>query len=143
MMNIVNSFVNISDDIDSRCRALKSNEILEIVAPALKELKYSVETSKKKDDKVRVQILFGNNGKETLSFEADAYSSETKIVIEVEAGRAVTNYQFLKDFFQVCMMIEVEYSIDFCNGIKQMSKLKAKAIWKVKEKLEEHQIFIS
>jgi hypothetical protein len=31
--------------------------------------------------------------------------------LEVEAGRAVVNYQFLKDIFQACMMYGVEYLI--------------------------------
>jgi hypothetical protein len=30
-------------------------------------------------------------------------------VLEVEAGRAVVNNQFLKDFFQACMMIDIDY----------------------------------
>jgi hypothetical protein len=34
-----------------------------------------------------------------------------KTVIEVEAGRAVTNYQFLKDLFQACMMHEVDFLV--------------------------------
>ncbi len=29
----------------------------------------------------------------------------------MEAGRAVTNYQFLKDIFQASMMVETEYLI--------------------------------
>ena len=33
------------------------------------------------------------------------------MVLEVEAGRAVVNYQFLKDIFQACMMFEVEYLV--------------------------------
>ena len=32
-------------------------------------------------------------------------------MIEVEAGRAVRNNQFLKDVFQACMMYEVEYLV--------------------------------
>ena len=32
-------------------------------------------------------------------------------MIEVEAGRAVINNQFLKDIFQACMMFEVEYLV--------------------------------
>ena len=44
-----------------------------------------------------------------LSFDADAYQAENKVVLEVEAGRAVTNYQFLKDLFQACMMENVDY----------------------------------
>ena len=39
--------------------------------------------------------------------------------------------------------VNIKYAIDYCKGIKQMSKLKAKTIWVVKEKLEEHQIFIN
>ena len=34
-----------------------------------------------------------------------------KIVIEVEAGRATANNQFLKDLFQDCMMFNVEYLV--------------------------------
>ena len=46
-----------------------------------------------------------------LSFEADAYNYSTRTVIEVEAGRALTNYQFLKDIFQASMMIETHYLV--------------------------------
>ncbi len=33
------------------------------------------------------------------------------MVIEVEAGRGVTNYQFLKDLFQACVMQDVDYAV--------------------------------
>ena len=55
--------------------------------------------------------MYGNLGKETLTFEADAYNEEFKTVIEVEAGRAVVNFQFLKDIFQASMMVDTEYLI--------------------------------
>lgn len=54
-------------------------------------------------------VLYGNNGKVAKAFEADAHHVEGKFVVEVEAGRGVINNQFLKDFFQACMMDEVEY----------------------------------
>ncbi|WP_336774145.1 hypothetical protein [Paenibacillus sp. MMO-58] len=41
------------------------------------------------------------------AFEADAYNKEFETVLEIEAGRAATNYQFLKDLFQACMMNSV------------------------------------
>ena len=56
-------------------------------------------------------MLFGQNGKLEKYFDADGYNITTKTVIEVEAGRAVTNYQFLKDLFQACMMYEVDYLV--------------------------------
>ena len=44
-------------------------------------------------------------------FDADAYNEEKGIVVEVEAGRAVTNYQFLKDLFEACVMSDVNYLV--------------------------------
>ena len=53
--------------------------------------------------------MFGENNSIDKSFFADALSADGRIVIEVEAGRAVRNNQFLKDIFQACMMFDVEY----------------------------------
>lgn len=47
----------------------------------------------------------------TFRFAPLTLSEDGKIVIEVEAGRAVFNNQFLKDIFQACMMFEVEYLV--------------------------------
>lgn len=77
---------------------------------------FLVEQSKAKDDLIRVPVLYGENGKEFLSFEVDAYNVDTKTVVEVEAGRGYTNYQFLKDFFECCMMQDVDY---FCVAIRK------------------------
>lgn len=41
----------------------------------------------------------------------DAISADKKIVIEVEAGRATENHQFLKDIFEASMMFGVEYLV--------------------------------
>lgn len=53
-------------------------------------------------------MLYGVNGKIEKAFEADGYLSTAGYVIEVEAGRAVVNYQFLKDFFEACTMVGVD-----------------------------------
>jgi hypothetical protein len=68
-----------------------------------------VETGKKRDMKICVPVLFGKNGRVEKSFDADAYHAEQGFVVEVEAGRGVVNNQFLKDFFQACMMHDVWY----------------------------------
>jgi hypothetical protein len=56
-----------------------------------------------------VPVLFGASGKVEKSFDADAYHPKAGFVLEVEAGRAVANNQFLKDLFQASMMKDVEY----------------------------------
>ena len=97
--------------IDSDCNNLNSNEVLETVRIGLENQGYQIEKSKKTVDKIKVPVLFGINGKLEKYFEADGYDKISKTVIEVEAGRAVTNYQFLKDLFQACIMFDIDYLI--------------------------------
>ena len=99
------------DENKSQGMQLHSNEMLSLVRPGLESLGFSVETGKGKDEKIPVPVLFGENNVIDKSFYADAQSKDGKIVIEVEAGRAVFNNQFLKDIFQACMMFEVEHLV--------------------------------
>ncbi len=108
-----------NDSNDSR---LKSNQVLEILTPGLESIGYRVEKGKKTIDKVRVPVLYGAQGKEELAFEADAYNKDSKTVIEVEAGRGVTNNQFLKDIFQASMMSNTDYLILAVRNIYTRNK---------------------
>ena len=75
----------------------------------MKDLGFKVEESKASDDKIKVPVLFSMNNKIDKFFDADALSADGRIVLEVEAGRAYSNNQFLKDVFQACMMYGVDY----------------------------------
>ena len=88
-----------------------SNEVLAKVRRGLQDLGFAVETSKTSEGKIKVPVLYGANGKIEKAFEADAYHVKEKTVVEVEAGRGVTNYQFLKDLFQACVMQDVDYAV--------------------------------
>lgn len=88
-----------------------SNEVLEIVRKDLEHIGFTIEKSKKKEDKIRVPVLFGLNNRIDKFFDADGINEDLSIVLEVEAGRAYRNNQFLKDIFQACMMPSVEYLI--------------------------------
>ena len=112
----VSVFENQKKEIDSTKNdtndlRLSSNEVLKKLENQLEELGYKVEKSKKKMDKIRITVLYGDKEREELAFEADAYSEKFKTVIEIEAGRAFTNYQFLKDIFEASMMQETEYLV--------------------------------
>lgn len=108
--NIIDCFKRVDAEKDASAH-LKSNDMLSLLRPYLEELGFNVETGKGKNEKIFVPVLFGENGDVDKSFAADAWSSDHTIVIEVEAGRAVFNNQYLKDIFQACMMYEVEYLI--------------------------------
>lgn len=109
--NIVSCFKKVENKIKSPENNLDSNGVLSILRPELENIGIKVEKGKIKNDKIAVPVLFGLNNKIDKSFDADALSTDGKIVIEVEAGRAVANNQFLKDIFQACMMSGVEHLI--------------------------------
>ncbi len=108
---IVKCFQSVYDRIKSPENKLNSDGVLGHLRPAFEELGFSIETGKSKGQKIPVPVLFGLNNHIDKSFEADGLSRDGRTVIEVEAGRAVVNYQFLKDIFQACMMHGVEYLV--------------------------------
>ena len=97
--------------IESPQNELPSNQVLAIIKPHLEELSFRVESGKSRNQKIKVPVLFGLNDKIDKYFDADAVSRDGKIVLEIEAGRALTNYHFLKDIFQASMMSGVDYLI--------------------------------
>lgn len=111
MKSIVSCFEQEFNNIKSSEKNLSSNQVLETVRPHLEKIGFTVETGKSKLQKISIPVLFGTNNIIDKSFNADAVNHDGKIVIEVEAGRATENNQFLKDIFQACMMFEVEYLV--------------------------------
>lgn len=111
LRNIVNIFFDKEGKITSAENQLKSDEVLGILSKDIESLGYLVEKSKKLEDKIRVPVLFGRNDLLEKYFEVDCYNPNEKIVIEIEAGRAVANYQFLKDLFQASVMHNVDYLV--------------------------------
>lgn len=102
--NVVGAFEQVAHLVSSAAHNLKSNEVLGHVRPWLQTLGFQVEEGK---GRVRVPVLFGEGGLPQKSFHADAHHNDLGVVVEVEAGRAYTNNQFLKDLFQACVMSEV------------------------------------
>jgi len=108
---IVCCFESVESAISSANNNLKSNAVLEQLSEPLIELGYTVELSKAKNDKIRVPVLFGQNNSIDKEYNADALSADGRIVVEIEAGRATENNQYMKDIFQACMMYGVEYLV--------------------------------
>ena len=103
-------FEGIASSIDSTSKDLNSNAVLELLSNGLLDIGFRVERGKRAEDRIDVPVLFGQNGKVGKAFQVDAYNSNEGVVLEVEAGRGVLNYQFLKDIFQACMMSDVKYA---------------------------------
>lgn len=108
---VIKCFEEVESDIASENHNWQSSRVLGFVRPHLERIGFNVETGKKAEQKVKVPVLFGLDGKPQKSFEVDAYHGDSRTVLEIEAGRAVTNYQFLKDFFEACIMHNVDYLV--------------------------------
>lgn len=109
-IKVVGIFENLYGQIESESHVgLTSNEILEILADSLDAIGFTVERGKKADEKVKVPVLFGPNGKPQKTFEVDAYYPDAGFIIEIEAGRGYVNNHFLRDIFEACMMHGVKY----------------------------------
>jgi hypothetical protein len=111
-----------NDKISTSFKDAASNQVLARVRPGLGALGFVVEAGKATAEKVSVPVLFGKNGKPAKLFEADAYHAGYRLVVEIEAGRAVTNYQFRKDLFQACVMVDVDY---LCIAVRNIYKTSA------------------
>ena len=122
LLKVVDAFAENNQIIKSDTNTLVSDEVLRAISESLESIGYTVEKSKKDKDKIKIPVLYGECGKPFLNFEADAFNPECHIVIEVEAGRAVTNYQFLKDFFEACCMDSAEY---LCIAVRLQYKASA------------------
>ncbi len=109
--DVVDCFKEAENKIKSPENNLNSNDVLAILRPGLEKIGLRVEKGKSKGDKIPMPVLFGLNNKIDKHFDTDAVSKDGKIILEVEAGRAVDNYQFLKDIFQASMMFDVEYLV--------------------------------
>ena len=111
LRDVVGCFEAVSTEIASLENVGQvSNDVLAKVKSGLERIGFQVESGKTAEAKIKVPVLYGSNGKIEKAFEADAYHKVQKTVVEVEAGRGVTNYQFLKDLFQACVMQDVDYA---------------------------------
>lgn len=110
---ILLGFSQVKDEIDSQGEnsRLHSNKVLALLRPHLLNAGMQVEAGKKKDQRIRIPVLLGLNNEEEKYFEPDAISEDRKIILEVEAGRAIDNNQFIMDIFKACMIEDVEYLV--------------------------------
>ena len=106
---LVGAFEASQAQIATPANQLNSNQVLEIVRPHLEAIEFEVETGKGAGKMVERPVLFGLDGRAEKSFRVDGFHAPSGTVLEVEAGRAVVNHQFLKDLFEACAIQDAEY----------------------------------
>ena len=100
---------------------ISSDDVRCVLTRGLQKIGYAVEKGKNKADKVAIPVVYGINGKPEEQFFADAYHREGQVVLKIEAAAAVTNYRFLLDLFQACVMDEVQYCVIAVRNVNKTS----------------------
>jgi hypothetical protein len=130
MNNVIEVFRKNENRIGStKKRRMRSDEVLKILSGDLKRIGFVVEKDKKNKQSFDVFL----DGKVLKSFDVDAFHSRGKIILEIEAGRAVANYQFLKDFFEACVIPDAENLIIAVRNIYYTKNKKSNEFRKSKD----------
>ena len=100
VQSVVECFQQVAGEISSPDHDLSSDAVLHVLRPKLEKAGFKVEAGKNRNQKIKVPVLFGLNNTIDKFFDADAVSLDGKVAVEIEAGRALDNYAFLKDIFE-------------------------------------------
>ena len=96
--------------LDSRIvRGLTSDAALAVVREDLVALGFDVEAGKKKTEKIRRPVLFGEQGAEALAYEVDAFHAGLGIALEVEAGRGALGNADYRDLIQTSLLVDARF----------------------------------
>ena len=60
LLAVVSVFQNNEDGISSKTQELSSNEVLAVVADGLEKIGFTIEKGKRKEDKIKIPVLFGH-----------------------------------------------------------------------------------
>ena len=98
------------DAVDSsKMRGLTSDKVLQVLEPQLTTMGFEVETGKKRAEKVRRPVLFGENGIERVAYEVDGYHGDFGIVLEIEAGRGARGNATYRDLVRTSLIVGARY----------------------------------
>lgn len=89
-------------------KGLTSDAVLARLRDDLCALGFSVEGGKKRADKIKRPVFFGENGEPDLQYEIDAFHPKWKCGLEIEAGRGGMGNALYRDLVQALVMVELE-----------------------------------
>lgn len=107
--SLISAFEGVRKSIDSSKNRLTSDQALAAIRPALEALEFDVEVGKKKEQKIRRPVLFGERGREDLAYEVDAFHPGQGIALEVEAGRGARGNAVYRDLIQTSLLVDARF----------------------------------
>lgn len=108
---VVAAFAGVESDITSLEHRMTSDTALAVLRPGLLALGFEFESSKKRADKLRRPVLFGELGRETQAYEVDAFHSALGVALEVEAGRGARGNAVYRDLIQTSLLVDARFLV--------------------------------
>lgn len=90
-------------------KGLTSDIVLSTLREDLVALGWDVEQGKRSEQKVRRPVFFGENSLPNLQYEVDAWHTDWRCGMEVEAGRAWMGNAVYRDLIQALVMVDMEF----------------------------------
>lgn len=108
--DLVGVVSNSRPEIESAAHSgLTSDSVLLKLRPGLELLGYTVEVTKKRADKVRRPVLFGEGGSERVAYEVDPVHDELGVLLEVEAGRGAMGNAVYRDLIRTSLIFGARF----------------------------------
>lgn len=86
-----------------------SDQALAVLRADLVGLGFEVEASKRKRDKIKRPVFFGENAQPDRQYEVDAWHPKWRAGLEVEAGRAWMGNAVYRDLIQALVMVDMDH----------------------------------
>jgi hypothetical protein len=108
---VVAAFIGARDPLDTASVRSTSDAALAVLRPALVALGFEVEAGKKKIEKIRRPVLFGEQGHESLAYEVDGFQPEHGIALEIEAGRGARGNAVYRDLIEASLLVDARFLV--------------------------------
>ena len=109
--SVIAAFAGARDRLDTASIRSTSDAALAELRPALEALEFEVEAGKKKLEKIRRPVLFGEQGHESLAYEVDGFQQEHGIALEVEAGRGARGNAVYRDLVEASLLVDARFLV--------------------------------
>lgn len=88
-----------------------SNVVLRALSPGLVGAGYTVELSRARVDQIARPVLFGDEGRPTLTYRVDAFHARNKVLVEIEAGRGAVSNAVYRNLIEASLIFDATYLV--------------------------------
>lgn len=90
---------------------LTSNKVLKALRPGLERIGYRVESGNRKEQRIVLPVLFGDEGRPRVEYAVDAVHDDEGVLVEVEAGRGARGNAVFRDLVRSSLIVGARFLV--------------------------------